>query len=291
MKQQEKTLLKQKNNYKQVEEEKEVKSQQEIVQPKTFNLSKKTLSKYQVNILLRGLKFTPTPKRNTIQLKSDIHNYTRKLRLTEFFHNTPENNNLQNLFKTKSHFTPSRNRDRDLDHQIDILNNLDLEGMDLSSNNNLSKTEQSELSKLINDKTIIIKPADNGDAVVVLSTEHYKTMIMQHLDDASTYKNLDFNIDMKIHNNLKKLLHKYNKCFTESEQKFLNEKSFETSNFYGLPKIHKSKVIEVAIHSQNTEVVEVREPRDLKLRPTVGGPNCPTRRFSYFLDKAIFKTC
>ena len=130
MKQQEKNLLKQKNNYKQIEEEKDVKSQQEIVQPKIFDLSKKTLPRYQVNILLRGLKFTPTPKRNIIQLKSDIHNYTRKLRLTEFFHNAPENNNLQNLFKTKSHFTPSRNRDRDLDHQIDILNNLDLEGME-----------------------------------------------------------------------------------------------------------------------------------------------------------------
>ena len=83
-----------------------------------------------------------------------------------------------------------RNRDRNLDHQIDILNNLDLEGMGISSKNNLSKTEQSELSKLINDKTIIIKPTDKGSAVVVLCTEHYKTMIMQHLNDASTYKNL-----------------------------------------------------------------------------------------------------
>ena len=197
--------------------------------------------------------------------------------MTEIFHDAPENNNLQNLFKTKSHFTPSRNRDRDLDHQIDILNNLDLEGMDVSSKNNLSKTEQSELSKLINDKTIIIKPAEKGGAVVVLSTEHYKTMIVQHLDDASTYKKLDMNIDMKIHKNLKKLLHKYNKCFTEPEQKLLNEKSFETRNFYGLPKIHKFKVIEAAIHSQNTEVVEVRESRNLKLRPIVGSPNCPTR--------------
>ena len=163
-----------------------MKSQQEIVQPKIFNLSKRTLSRCQVNILLRGLKFTPTPKRNIIQPKSDIqirYSYSKS-----DFHNAPENNNLQNLFKTKSHFTPSRNRDRDLDHQIDILNNLDLEGMDLSSKNNLSKTEQSELSKLINDKTIIIKPADKGGAVVILSTEHYKTMIMQHLDDASTYK-------------------------------------------------------------------------------------------------------
>ena len=204
--------------------------------------------------------------------------------MPEFFHNAPENNNLQNLFKTKSHFiTPSRNRDRDLDHQIDILNNLDLEGMDISSKNNLSETEQSELSKLINSKAIIIKPADKGSAVVVLSTEHYQTMIMQHLDDASPYKKLDLNIDMKIHKNLKMLLHKYNKCFTESEQKFMNEKSLETSNFYGLPKIHKSKLIEAAIHSQNTEVVEIREPCDLKLRPIVGGPNCPTRRIGSWI--------
>ena len=81
---------------------------------------------------------------------------------------------------------------------------------------------------------------------------------------------------MKIHKHLKKLLHKYNKCFTESEQKFLIEKSFKTSNFYGLPKIHKSKVIERAIHSLNTEVVEVQEPHDLKLRLIIGGSNCPT---------------
>ena len=135
-------LLKQKNNNKQIAEE--------IVQPKIFNLSKKTLSKYQANILLRCLKFT---KRNIIQLKSDIHNYTRKLRLTEFFLNAPENNNLQNLFKTKSYFTPSKNRDKDLHLQIDIRNNLDLEEMDICSKNNLSKIEQSELSKLINDRT------------------------------------------------------------------------------------------------------------------------------------------
>ena len=42
------------------------------------------------------------------------------------------------------------------------INNLDLEGMDVSSKNNFSKTEQSELPKLINDKTIIIKPTDKG---------------------------------------------------------------------------------------------------------------------------------
>ena len=46
--------------------------------------------------------------------------------------------------------------------------------------------EQSELRELINDRIAIINFADKGGAVVVLSTEHYKTMIMQHLDDAGT---------------------------------------------------------------------------------------------------------
>ena len=36
-----------------------------IVKPKIFNLSR-----YQTTILLRGLKFTLTPKRNNIELKS-----------------------------------------------------------------------------------------------------------------------------------------------------------------------------------------------------------------------------
>ena len=43
------------NSNKQIEEEKEVKSQQEIVQPKIFNYSKRALSRYQINILLRGI--------------------------------------------------------------------------------------------------------------------------------------------------------------------------------------------------------------------------------------------
>ena len=64
-------------------------------------------------------------------------------------------------------------------------------------------------------------------------------MIMQQFNDASTYKKLDLNIDMQIRKNLKKLLHKYNKCFTKYKQKFLNKKSFETSNVHGLPTIHQ----------------------------------------------------
>ena len=44
------------------------------------------MTERQINLLRRGLKFTPTPKPNTVELKSDIQEFSRKLRLIEFFY-------------------------------------------------------------------------------------------------------------------------------------------------------------------------------------------------------------
>ena len=60
--------------------------------------------------------------------------------------------------------------------------------METKSKSNLSNMEQKELSKLTDDETIVIKPADKGRAVVILSTGHYQRMIMQHLLDENTCK-------------------------------------------------------------------------------------------------------
>ena len=94
---------------------------------------------------------------------------------------------------------------------------------------------------------------------------------MQHLLDENTYKKLGSCIDSKIQSNVLRFLRKYKMCFTEPKWKFLNDKHHEVSNFYGLPKIHKSMIIESAINTQNTEIIEIFVPNDLKLRPIVGG--------------------
>ena len=93
------------------------------------------------------------------------------MRLAEFFQNK-EANDSENLFQKQSTFTPPRNKDRDLDHQIDVLNNLNLEKIETKCKSNLSNMEQKELSKLNNDETIVIKPADKGGVVVIFSTGH-----------------------------------------------------------------------------------------------------------------------
>ena len=88
---------------------------------------------------MRELKFTPTSQRNNIEL--NIQTYTRRLQLAEFFPNKEANNSEENLFQKQSTFTPTQKRDRDLDHQIDVLNNLNLEKMEKKSIGNLSNVE------------------------------------------------------------------------------------------------------------------------------------------------------
>ena len=73
-------------------------------------------------------------------------------------------------------------------------------------------------------------------------------------------------------------------CFTEPEWKFLNDKQHEVYNFYGLLQIHISMTIESAINTQNSEIIETLEPKELKQKPIAGGPKCLTRKISQLID-------
>ena len=84
------------------------------------------------------------------------------------------------------------------------------------------------------------------------------------------------------------LANKYESLLTKAEQLYLTNISFSISNFYGLPKVHKSKQINEAIQQENNEYIKLQKPVDLTLRPIVGRSNCLTRLFSQPIDN--FKT-
>ena len=48
------------------------------------------IHKRYLRVLSKGLKFTPTPRKSTIEIEKDIHDFTRKLRLAEYFVNEKE---------------------------------------------------------------------------------------------------------------------------------------------------------------------------------------------------------
>ena len=64
----------------------------------------------------------------------------------------------------------------------------------------------------------------------------------------------------------------------------MNEVDYNTNSFYRLPKIQKSQLIATAIKQQNSEVFNIKEPQDLKVKPVVVGPKFPTRKLSQSID-------
>ena len=149
---------------------------------------------------------------------------------------------------------------------------------------NISKHEWQDILNLKKNKDIIIKEADKGGAVVIMNTQHYFKMISDHLNDETTYKMVESNCDTKVMKGITKIIEKYKDNLTKKEKEYLISFSYNTSNFYGLPKIHKSKLIQNAIKEQQKEYVHIIEPSDLKLRPIVAGPICPTRPLSNLID-------
>ena len=72
---------------------------------------------------MKGLKYTPTPKCNIIELKRNVAEFTRKLRLIEML--SSEEKEIKNevdisLVKAKSSFHPPLNRNACLDKTIDF---------------------------------------------------------------------------------------------------------------------------------------------------------------------------
>ena len=61
-----------------------------MTKPKIFNLSNKVWSQQHVDVLRTGLKFTQTPLPNKIELKNDVQQFSRKLRLLGFFYKENE---------------------------------------------------------------------------------------------------------------------------------------------------------------------------------------------------------
>ncbi|XP_071177790.1 uncharacterized protein [Mytilus edulis] len=119
----------------------------------------------------------------------------------------------------------------------------------------------------------------------------YRIKVEEQLNDSTFYSEIPDNIDHLVKRRMNTVLNKYTTATTEKEYDYLKNFERKTSNFYGLPKIHKSKEIQSAINSQQNEYIKVQKPTDLKLRPIIAGPASPTHRLSNFLDIILKPLC
>ena len=81
-----------------------------------------------------------------------------------------------------------------------------------------------------------------------------------------------------------KFIKKFKFCLTKKEEQYSTKFEVKQSNFYGLPKVHKSKWTKEACEKSPTTYVEIIDPDDLTLRPIIAGPTSQTHRLSNLLD-------
>lgn len=235
------------------------------------NLSSRVLTEAELSVLSRGLKFCPTPEGiDAYQLRKDITEYARRVRLREYFYNdeTVESDFSETpAFKKKSSWCPKKNREMVLEAYVRELENKILSSdLDTRVNRNLTREEQRAFSNLRRYNDIIIKEADKGSGVVIMDREIYIAEGKRQLSDAKVYKKLPRDPTMEMRDLVnKKLEQLHDKGYINDEtlDYLLVDSNTKAGRYYLLPKIHKKRV---------------------PGRPVISGCGTPTEKISQFVE-------
>ena len=177
------------------------------VSPNVINLSKCHLSKDEISLLSKGIKFIPTPKHiNKALIKEELETYGGKLRLMGHYRNEEREITID-PFKKKSKFNPKRK-----DTTIEIyLSRLEEEIFSLDkklSYSNMRKGERQAIYSLRDDTSIIIKETDKGSGIVVWDRQDYLAEARTQLKDKDLHQELKGNIVGPLEKIIKSVLRK-----------------------------------------------------------------------------------
>lgn len=203
------------------------------------------LTEHQIKVLNRGLTFVPTIKKERDfknKLLLDIQNYHRKIKLAFYYKNSDFEQRIP--FVGPSNWSPPWDKLPPIVHKLMEKDNKEIKKIlrPQREKYNLTKDEVKALRELINNKNIVIKPADKGSAVVILEREKYIEEVYRQLNDKIYYRKLEEPIYLDTVPLVHVILDKLHK------DKFINAKQKNAlksdivprpRRFYILPKIHK----------------------------------------------------
>ena len=117
-----------------------------------------------------------------------------------------------------------------------------------------------------------------------MGKNYYRDKIVKEHLLSNVYKEVSTDSDKKVFKNLKKHTKKYESILRKKEIDCLINFKFTSSQFYCLPKVHKSEIIKNVINTEDSEYIKVHYPDDLKERPISGGPESPTQRLTNLIE-------
>ena len=249
---------------------------------RVINLSTVPLSEDEVSVLCLGLSFTPVPKADVFELERDMYEFTRRLRLMYHFRN--DNTKDESLVRSKSSFCPNRHDNEELEEICSSIEKSSIKickprdnigGLRMALDSLMRKTRNNEL---------VIKPADKGSIIVVMSPQFYWDMCLRHLNNPVFYVEVPGDPCTIIMEKLNSFLEKYKSRLTSKEFQCLSYSDYKLSNFYMLPKLHKSVEVNSVVEAERKEYIHIPGGvTDLDGRPIVSGPSFHTRNLSVMI--------
>lgn len=159
-----------------------------------YNLSGKPFNDDEIRVLDRGLKYAPTRNLNKFHTYINLQKYIQNVSIKNFFLSNPVTRTATIPEKaTLSHHSNLRNKsvfnpaNADTKH-LDVFRNIVMKGLELLK---VRAKDSSSIKKgidsLMNRKDSVIRPADKGGDLVVLSKVYYKNEMENLLSDTNTY--------------------------------------------------------------------------------------------------------
>ena len=154
-----------------------------VTSPTIFNLSSKILDSFEIELLTKGPKFTPTPLYcSTEDYTADMLSLSRKLKLAHAYNNSNANKCDGSLIHLKSDKPGPKPKDHDL---LNLCNQLDkLKPSKTNRDNvkpyqhptNMTPPLYSALKKL-RESNLILKEADKGSGIVMMDADYYNSKL------------------------------------------------------------------------------------------------------------------
>jgi hypothetical protein len=214
----------------------------------------------------KGLTFIPTVKRFPLAYITSCRDYNiRACKLRDFFRNSNseyEPSSFDNLFTAQSTWCPPLSSlaeptlnaiDSIYQKTSEITRPLVSTHITLgkivsipvdSKSDNLTPAERRAISSLTSTRDIIIKPADKGGAVVVMSRDAYRREGLRQLTNPSYYIEIDGPLAAQTIPKINSVVNRlFNSGFiTHKQHSFLTAKiPDKPRSFYLLPKVHKPR--------------------------------------------------
>ena len=117
-----------------------------------------------------------------------------------------------------------------------------------------------------------------------MDKSYYETEITNLLTDKDFYKQPDSDSYQKLKKDNSKLITSDENGFTEDEIEYLMNFERKESNFYGLPKIHKSKEVSEKCNNCGSKNIEISQNEEISFRQIEAGPTNETHRRSNLVD-------